>query len=186
MVWFTSDRHFGHSNIIKFCNRPYTNSQEMDEDLIAKHNSVVSPDDDVYDLGDFAFGRGVEYDYALYCLTRLNGHKHFIKGNHDKILSEIYRKQKNLFSSYRDGYVEVTIEAQPIVLCHYAMREWHHSLSGTWHLYGHTHNKLMGFGKSFDVGVDAQNFYPISFEQVKAKMDRIPIGKHAMFDNFTR
>lgn len=184
MVYFTSDRHFGHANIIDYCSRPFRNSREMDEALIANHNALVGVDDDVYDLGDFAFGRGVDYAYALHCFTRLNGRKHFVRGNHDKLLDEIYRKQPQLFASYERGYSEIEVNGVTIILCHYAMREWHHALKGTWHLFGHTHNSLPGYGKSFDVGVDAWEYKPVSFEQVSEEMRKRPVAKHAMFERF--
>ena len=184
-TWFTSDRHFGHSNIITYCNRPYRNTQEMGEDIIRKHNELVKPEDHVYDLGDFAFGRGVDYDYTLYCLTRMNGIKHFVRGNHDRFMDEIYLRQPELFASYERGYQEIEINNQRIVLCHYAMREWHHNLRGVWHLFGHTHGSIGGWGKSFDVGVDVHGFKPISFEQVKSKMDKLPVGEHGKFRVFS-
>src|SRR5690606_36562794 len=58
-VWFTSDHHFGHANIIKFCNRPYADADEMDRALVEKWNDVVGPDDMVFHLGDFTLGGGI-------------------------------------------------------------------------------------------------------------------------------
>lgn len=184
MVHFTSDRHFGHENIITYCSRPYATTHEMNEDMIRRHNELVAPEDHVYDLGDFAFGHGMDYKQAKDIFFRLHGRFHFVEGNHDKIMREIFRKHPQKFESYDKGYIEIEVEGQQIVLCHYAMREWHHNLRGVWHLFGHTHGQLKGWGKSFDVGVDPQGFKPVSFEQVKAEMDKLEIAPHAQFNKF--
>lgn len=79
-IFYISDLHFGHQNVIKFDNRPYANTDEMDRGMIRKWNDRVGKDDDVYVVGDFAFRSG--YDPAWY-LQQLSGHKHLIVGNHD-------------------------------------------------------------------------------------------------------
>lgn len=78
-VFFTSDLHFGHNNIMRFCNRPFKSIEEMDEALIQKWNSVVSKNDLVFDLGDFAFAPNWRWKEIL---GRLNGHHYLILGNH--------------------------------------------------------------------------------------------------------
>src|SRR4051812_42588376 len=83
--WFTSDTHYHHKNIIKYSNRPFANVQEMNEAIINNFNSVVKPGDLVYHLGDFGF---CTIDQADQILSRLNGRKYFIWGNHDKILEK--------------------------------------------------------------------------------------------------
>ena len=82
-----ADLHFNHSNIIQYCNRPYSNVEQMNEDLIKRWNSVVSGQDIVYVLGDFAFGREAVQEFV----TRLNGIKYLIKGNHDTYPNQFYR-----------------------------------------------------------------------------------------------
>ncbi len=90
--WFTADTHFGHANIIKYCNRPFGSSVEMNETMISNWNKVVQPGDIVYHLGDFCFGRkGYEFDIYF---NRLNGLIVFIKGNHDKTT---WKKHRNKF-----------------------------------------------------------------------------------------
>lgn len=79
-VFVVSDTHFGHSNIIKYCKRPFASAQEMDEYMIEKWNAVVGDDDKVFHLGDFAFG---DQAYTKNILSQLNGHITLIKGNHD-------------------------------------------------------------------------------------------------------
>lgn len=77
--FFTSDTHYSHRNVIKYCNRPFKDEEKMNEAMIANYNSVVSPGDVVYHLGDFAF----EKDRAKleWIMSRLNGEKHIIWGN---------------------------------------------------------------------------------------------------------
>ena len=78
-VFFTSDLHFGHQNILKFCNRPWETTEEMDKALIENWNSVVGKDDIVFDLGDFAFAPNWRWKEIL---SQLNGKHYLILGNH--------------------------------------------------------------------------------------------------------
>jgi calcineurin-like phosphoesterase family protein len=165
-TWFTSDLHFGHKNIIKYRTRPWASVQEIDEALVANWNAVVKPEDEVWNLGDVAFCCKPEYAAGL--LERLNGKHHLLMGNHDEVALTLRLRDKvtgapdgdappgwrPLFGEFTSGVHEVTIEDQKIVLCHYAMRTWHHAQRGVWHLFGHTHGALRPFGKSVDVGVD--------------------------------
>jgi calcineurin-like phosphoesterase family protein len=164
--FFTSDTHFGHANIIKYCNRPYADAAEMDEALIRNWNSVVGRDDTVFHLGDFAVGGGPAAPY----LSRLNGTIYFCLGNHDKRLITHYGYFG--FESILPHIREVTIEKQKIVLCHYAMKVWNGSHKGDWQLYGHSHGTLPDdpTALSCDVGVDCWNYFPVSMEQLRAKM----------------
>lgn len=162
--WFTADLHLGHANIIKYCNRPFTSASEMDMTLIQRWNSVVKPEDTVYFLGDFCFA---VTEQAKAYLSQLHGQIHFIEGNHDKSAFQI----KHMFSSYRK-FSEINIENTPITLCHYAMRVFNKSHRGAYHLYGHSHGTLPEDDTtlSFDCGVDTNNFYPYSWEDVKRRM----------------
>lgn len=179
MNLFTSDTHFGHLNIIKYCNRPFSSVSEMNETMIKNWNSVVTKDDTVYHLGDVAFGRGVTDREVGAILNRLNGSIHLIDGNHEKLA----HANRWRFKSIKD-YDEIEIEGQRIVLFHYGLRTWHHDLRGVWMCYGHSHGGLPSLGKSMDVGVDCHNFTPISFNELKAMMDKLPIGKHPEFENY--
>lgn len=163
MIFFTSDTHLGHANIIRYCGRPFKDVDEMDQTIINNWNSVVTDKDIVYHLGDFSFGPATRY------MKELNGTKYFVRGNHEKPLL-------NLVNVKDVPYIRhLKIESYPeIVVCHYAMRVWNKSHFNSWHLYGHSHGTLEGQGKSFDVGVDCWNFTPISIEQVAREMDKRP------------
>lgn len=160
MQWFfTADEHYGHTNIIKYCARPFKTISEMDNMLIANHNSVVMSDDIVVHAGDFTMGKTYQEVIKRY-INRLNGQHVFIKGSHDRWLG--FENAPYIW--------ERTIEGQFIVVCHYAMRTWAKSHYNSWQLYGHSHGRLPPQGKQWDVGVDNNNFYPISFRQLAAIM----------------
>lgn len=178
---FTSDTHFGHGNIIKYCNRPFTSAEEMDETMIRNWNARVRPDDLVFHLGDFAFG--CDYQHAVHCYRRLNGIIQFVLGNHDKHLRTM--NDNGILRTPLEHYLEESIEGHRIVLFHYGLRTWHHDLRGTWHLYGHSHNGLPPLGKSVDIGVDRWDFAPVSMEQLRRFMEQQQIHKAPEFANYT-
>ncbi|MGB0863229.1 MAG: metallophosphoesterase family protein [Saprospiraceae bacterium] len=170
-IFFTSDQHFGHKNIIKFSNRPFNSVEEMDEMMIQRWNEKVGETDEVYHLGDVGLASSGKLRKIL---ERLNGKIYLIKGNHEKSAEACHSR----FEWIKD-YHELIIEdkefergQQMIVLFHYALREWNASHWGTYHLYGHSHGTLTDNPNalSFDIGVDCHNFYPLSYEEVKAIM----------------
>lgn len=190
-TWFTSDIHFSHKNIIKYCNRPFQSVDEMDRILIDNWNAVVGPNDHVYQLGDFCFGK---IDHILKISNRLNGIKHYIYGNHDK---EMINHEQMLFDSIPklasvDYYRKINVEGQSIILCHYAFSVWDKSHHGSWNLYGHSHSTHEPYkcGKQMDVGVDNAakllgEYRPFSFKEIKRLMDATDIctrDKHGMRD----
>lgn len=172
--FFTSDAHWGHKNVIQYCNRPFSSVEEMNETMIKNWNSVVSKSDIVYFVGDFYLGK--DQNEAFSILNRLNGAEvHLILGNHDKHLKNWVREKFTSCSPYKEIYVpdpEAYGEKQFIVLCHYAMRVWNKSHHGSYQLYGHSHGSLPDdpFSRSMDVGVDANSYFPVSYEQIKEKM----------------
>lgn len=175
--WFTSDTHFGHANIIKYCNRPFKNSVEMNTAIIQNWNAVVDDNDMVFHLGDFCFGNE-DYSFDSYFET-LKGKIIFIKGNHDRLAW----RNRNKFYAAHDSYHEIEIGGKDITLCHYAMRVWNRSHHGAWHLYGHSHGSLPDDPNalSFDCGVDCFNYRPINFDEVAAVMAKktwLPIDHH--------
>jgi len=90
-IWFTSDTHFGHENIIRYCGRPFKDAREMDECLVEQWNLRVKPSDHIYHLGDITMARDGRGD-GLAIVKRLNGHKRLIMGNHDHYKAGIYLK----------------------------------------------------------------------------------------------
>ena len=168
-TYITSDSHFGHKNIIKYCNRPFSSVEEMDETMIENWNAKVKPNDTIYHLGDFSFSKNPQQYFK-----RLNGRKILIRGNHDGLA---------IVDLGWDGvhhYYELKVGKQLIVLFHYGMRVWNGSHHGSWHLYGHSHGKLPSSGLSFDAGVDCHNFSPISYDEVKIKMESLKNNEENM------
>ena len=176
-VWFTSDTHFGHDNIIKYCNRPFRDVREMNEELIRRWNETVPEDGVVFHLGDFGYGGSKEWADIH---RRLNGKIYLILGNHDL---------KNIRQGYMTAFVHVTqqmtirIGGQSIYLNHNPFLCYGGSYKDVWQLFGHVHsgpNSDTGldhprlqhlFPLQYDVGVDNNDFRPISFAEVKAKIE---------------
>jgi calcineurin-like phosphoesterase family protein len=169
MIYFTSDEHFDHSNIIKFCNRPFSDRFQMRDKLIENHNSVVTQDDTVFHCGDM-FWKTIKEKEANEILAQLHGKHVYIRGNHEEVIDR-YASVRFWFSGIYETY-NLKVEGYPnIWLSHYAHRVWNGSHRGSYHLYGHTHAVLPEDGTlSFDTGVDAQNFYPISLTEVHERL----------------
>ena len=140
MIYYTSDTHFGHTNIIRFANRPYKSVEEMDEDIIAKWNSKVKHGDLVYHLGDFAWTDHKKYK------DRLNGQIILLWGNHDKGLN-----RASYFSEICH-YREVKDNKQKLVLFHYPIWSWNGMHGGSIHLHGHVHANPVPSSEQEDIG----------------------------------
>lgn len=181
MYFFTSDTHFGHKNIIKFSNRNFQTIEEMDTALIKNWNAIVSPNDYVYHLGDFAF---CSIERVESILSQLNGNKQFIFGNHDKVIRSNSQRllDKRLFMSTNNA-LEIYWNKTMFYLHHYGCRVWNKSHYGSIHLYGHSHGSLPPHGKSVDVGVDAPfitgkpEYRPYSAEEIIRYMNTRQIAK---------
>jgi calcineurin-like phosphoesterase family protein len=163
MVYFTADLHLGHFNVIRMCERPFGSVEEMDNALIANWNQVVTSNDQVYVLGDFSMKPS---DVVSGYLKRLNGTKFLVRGNHDRVSDELLASKA---WKWVEHYHELKHEGEKFVLFHYPMWSWKGSWRGAIHLYGHVHNKGQAYealsegrGFSFNVGVDVNNFYPVS------------------------
>lgn len=178
-TFFTSDTHFGHANIIRLCNRPFKDVEEMNEKLIENWNKVVPEDGTVFHLGDFAFGDSGLWNSVI---PRLNGQIYLIIGNHDR---------KNLRQGYMNKFVvvspqmQIQIEKRSIYLNHYPFLcyggSYRNDADAVWQLFGHVHSSPAGSGLDcnrlvhlfpyqYDVGVDNNNYTPISWEEVKKKI----------------
>jgi len=164
--FFSSDLHYGHKNIIEYCGRPWNNIDDMDEGLIERHNSVVGPLDVTFILGDISF-RSVEKTKTI--LKRMNGRHIHIKGNHDP--AEGFGDATYEF--HRDFIGKVN--GQMFHMYHFPLTSWYHMGSPhdkTIHLHGHIHSAPgtdIPIECKFDVGVDANNWTPVSFDHIMAE-----------------
>ena len=171
-VWFTADHHFFHGNIIKYCNRPFTDVDNMNETLISNWNKVVGKDDFVFHLGDFSAGGAAEWTSLL---DRLNGRIFLVLGNHD---------MNNVDQGFMKRFEEVSMQMQisvgkqRIYLNHYPFLCYGGAYRGTWELFGHIHTSPCRSGldasrlstlfpSQYDVGIDNNNYTPVSFEDVE-------------------
>lgn len=151
-TFFTSDTHFGHTNIIRHCSRPFRSADDMDSYLIRTWNNVVGHDDTVYHLGDFS----TLPDHRIaHILSQLNGRKHLIRGNHDK---RTHRAEQ--WIDVQDT-LHITVDGHKVFLCHYPMREWPGMWKGGLHLYGHVHGNMKSLPGSMDVGSDVWGGRPV-------------------------
>lgn len=178
-TWFTSDPHYFHKNIMKYCPRTrghLKSVEEMNEALIKAHNDCVDPNDVVVFGGDISFGQEKE---TLNVMRRLNGTKYGVKGNHDPSWFVDYAKKE--FVAYED-YLELSIEGVRIVVFHYPITEWNGMHHGAYHLFGHVHGKAMkNLGRSMDIGVDARpnnDLRPWAWPEIDAKLRKEPIKEH--------
>lgn len=165
--YFSSDYHFDHENVIRFDKRPFKTIDEMNEAIIANHNAIVTSEDDFYFLGDFSFNP----QKAEERMSRINGNKFFIRGNHDKDkMIKLYEKH----GTYLGELKEVVINGQRITLCHYAMKVFNQSHRKAWHLYGHSHLSLPDdeTSLSFDIGIMGNDYKPYSFDDVQRRMNK--------------
>lgn len=138
MIYFTSDLHLGHKNILAYDNRPFTSIGQHDEEIIHRWNSVVNVDDTVYILGDISW-HPVETTVRI--LRKLNGKKILVVGNHDNKLVRNY-KFKEQFEQI-EYYMELPMDnGKKIVLCHYPIPCFNGHYHGAYHFYGHVHNSF--------------------------------------------
>ena len=171
--FFTSDLHINHANIIEHCRRPFAHVDEMNSALLKNWNRVVTPKDSVYVIGDFALCR---HEVANAFARGLNGTKFLVAGNHDFSNRKKYgagAPANGPFQWVKD-LAEIDVNGQKIVMCHYALLTWNKSHRGSWMLHGHSHGSLPDdkHARRIDVGVDCNDFTPLSFEQVSALMSR--------------
>lgn len=165
MIHFTSDNHWGHENIIRYCNRPFQSLEEMNATLIRKWNETVRACDTVYHLGDVAYKAGPDIESLL---DQLHGTVILIRGNHET--PHPTKGQAIELERFREvhDYLELTIEGQALVLFHYPIEGWNGRHDGAIHLHGHSHGKARKMKGRLDVGVDTHYFRPWSWEDIKS------------------
>lgn len=150
-VFFTSDTHFGHANIIKYCARPYSSVEEMNRDLIERWNSVVGPLDTIYHLGDFSLGKVDPSDI----LRKLNGkRKILIRGNHDRSL------ERMMAYGFTEAYNQLDYEG-------WRLQHKPYKTSKKL-LCGHIHEKWRRLGWTVNVGVDVWGYTPRTLAEIEA------------------
>lgn len=174
-TFFISDTHFSHSNIIKYCNRPFSSIEEMNRTLIENWNKVVSDSDTVFHLGDFAFGGLSTWEMIRPCLR---GHISLILGNHD-IRNINYQNEKRISKMFDwvGEMLTISIDNRPIILSHYPLLCYPDKY---WNLHGHIHSGPNSTSTDFinntfkqsqyDVGVDNNDYSPVSYLQIKEKI----------------
>lgn len=189
-ILFTSDLHFGHTNIITACERnllncgqDFTTVEEMNEFLINKWNQKVNDDDEVYVLGDVSFRSKVAVKTYL---QRLKGHKHLIIGNHDFQWMKNCPDIGEYFESVSHFDI-IKVDHKMVTLCHFPLLEWNGSsrannqdTSNSWLIHGHIHNtkdKTYEYIRdnlpcALNCGVDTNDFEPVTFEELLENNNR--------------
>ena len=172
--FFTSDHHFFHHNIIKYCERPFSSIKDMHEVMIERWNVVVKPLDIVYYLGDF----GLCHKHKLReIMEMLNGEKILIKGNHDGHSKRSYIEKVG----FKD--VMPSLVVKDLHLCHYprkgdTQQEDRYNLrrlnltEDQWLICGHVHQAWRIKGRDFNVGVDVNNFFPIRLDNLLLEIEQ--------------
>jgi calcineurin-like phosphoesterase family protein len=181
MIWFISDEHFWHRNVIRLCTRPFSDLNNMHQELIKRFNALVKPEDTVIHCGDFCFGSGGR---AREILSQLNGRHILVMGNHDK----------GMISMMNAGFILVVSELalrignKKVLVKHYPYRpawirrKWNRLFkpyelkhlerrppnNGGWLIHGHTHRKEKLINKMINVGVDSCNYRPVSFSEIES------------------
>jgi len=186
--FITSDHHFGHKAILKFTPKRYNDQgqeyktiEEHDQDLIRKWNSIVSPNDLVYHLGDFAYKCSMSY--AQYIFWSLNGRKILILGNHDsKLAKKFTNSWEEIHQLLRIEVLKSNGVKQSILLGHRPFLTWE---SKCWHFHGHTHRNIEHLNNNLkapdyhsisirkDIGVDTNNGYPYDLQSLIDNYDKL-------------
>lgn len=160
-TFLISDTHFGHTNIIKYCDRPFANVDAMDEALIKNWNSVVGPQDKVYHLGDVTLSTK-----KMWIMDHLNGKKILIKGNHDIFPLKVYMPY------FKD--IRATHELGRYILSHVPVHDSQkYRFDGNIH--GHTHEKNLPDPWYYNISVEQTNYTPITLEQAIKRYSRFNI-----------
>ncbi len=183
-IWYTSDHHFGHANIIGYCDRPFASVWEMDEAMVERWNERVGADDDVWVLGDFAMGKTKES--LRRSGPRLAGRKILVPGNHDRCWKGRSKGRSERGSYYRDGGFDEIVDnpdphmigGQQVRLDHFPYRldsqydqrymDYRPEDDGGWLLHGHIHENWRQNGRQINVGVDVWDYAPAHADEIAA------------------
>lgn len=181
-LWFTSDTHFNHKNILQFTSRPWETIEEHDDALVKNWNDVIGIDDTVFHLGDFCFGNPQKVAEVR---ERLNGNIILIRGNHDD-----KNLQRSLWTLFDEVLYQarIQVDGRAVYLNHFPFLCFAHGNPLTYrdwavNLFGHVHS---GHGSKsedvqrldnllptqYDVGVDNNDYRPISWKEVIEKINK--------------
>ncbi len=177
-TWFTSDHHFGHTNIISYCDRPFANADQMNRELVQAWNDVVSPGDLVYYLGDFS----LDANLVPRIVRQLNGVKILISGNHDKCW-----QKSDPANHWRLHYLDagfesieqtmhIKIAGESVLLSHLPYKNFddpdqryveHRPLDdGGWLVHGHVHDRWRICDRQINVSVEMWDYRPASIGSI--------------------
>ena len=156
-IWVISDTHFGHANIIEYCDRPFSSVDEMNHVLVENWNKVVQDEDIVYHLGDVYFK-----NHSM--LSALKGRKRLILGNHDNGLDQ------NLRNVFQKIMVWRMFPEFGLLLTHVPVHQNSLSEKCPVNVHGHIHNNERDYGKQYkNVSVEVINYTPINIEELRVK-----------------
>lgn len=172
-IWITSDWHFGHDREFIWKARDFASVEDMNEHIIAAHNTMVKPDDDVYVLGDLMLGDSTK---GIECIKRMNGKLHIVRGNHDTDNRwKMYSELPNVVEM--DNAIYFKYKKHHFYMSHFP------SLTGnlekesltqmTLNLFGHTHqqtNFYMDMPYLYHCGVDSHKCFPVSLDDIIEEM----------------
>lgn len=182
-TWFTADLHFGHRNIIDYCDRPFDDVDQMNETIVDNWNETVAHDDTVWVLGDVAMGN---FDDSIALVGRLAGHKILVAGNHDRCWFGHGERSEEWAPRYMDagfeqivqGTTHVDVGDHRVLVCHFPYEgdsqdeeryvEHRPVDEGEWLIHGHVHGEWATNGRMINVGVDVRDHRPISAEAIVA------------------
>ena len=183
MIFYIADTHFGHTNALKFDDRPWVDIEEADAEMIKLWNYRVRKDDHVYILGDFTYKSA--HDVKWYT-DQLNGHLHLIRGNHDKN-SETYESCFDSVADYGDIADFIAGQKCRVIMSHYFMPFYDGHTRNAYMLHGHTHKsaesdleeelktQIRDVGircEAYNVGCMWQDYMPQTLEEIIRRQGR--------------
>lgn len=173
----TSDTHFGHNNVITYCNRPFKDSDHMDTVMVDNWNNIVDQNTKILHLGDWCF-RGTGHKQTIQ--SRLNGYKIIVKGNHDP--SRLQLVQKFGFQeAYREIEGKIVETGQTFYMCHIPNTE--KAKQYDLHFCGHVHLLFVQSGNIINVGADHWDYKPQTLRtilaQAASRQNKCPVQLNA-------
>jgi calcineurin-like phosphoesterase family protein len=166
--FFTSDWHFFHRNIIRYCNRPFKDEREMREEIIKRHNEVVKPEDTIYILGDVGMLGRDRLSKLRPILKKMNGTKHLILGNHDEGKPFTYERM-----GFTTVHTALIYDTERNIILRHDPAACVVSPESLW-LVGHVHNLFKVITDPivcYNVGVDVNNFYPVTLDHIMSEIE---------------